>query len=367
MKNFKKIILIISFSIVLIIACKKVSNNPIINNALNSKFSQSIVIPYNPSITKESDYLKFPNVATFESTLIILDSLNDSCQNVWENYYAGFTSMRKHYQIAENLQFNQDIVLNPEYDESVGTTINIDGLIRIDSTAFLLDHSDNSIYEVYPVNTATIALLKQKNEINNDTMYIFKYSMNNEVLHPAGYEEARKLKMVNGSEVVNNNKRGLGKWLKKIFTKCTEDGINPDPDDDNNIYTDMNNSTIQYKYEYDLKYRSSGVSYALMYKVKHYKKTGENGGWKTSNGEACFSGNSQWKKRCDNYGGKSSTCIPNRTYSSTKVKEIIYREGSKLTRLKSTGYFYMTRMDGYIPKTIYSRLMQVAENPHISW
>lgn len=371
---------IITTTSLLIYSCKSESIYPLNEkmDSLNSLNSNSVVAHTN--IFKENDYLHFANLSVFENTCNALDTLDDSLSNVWESFYPGYQSMRNHYDLIESTLNDQDVFLSPSDDDALGTVINIDGIVRIDSVAFLLDFADSSLYEVYPVTTANIALLKQKNEINNDSMYIMKYSMDNEVFYPTGWEQQEELAMNNGDIVKVGAKRGFKRWLKKtfgLFGGCDDNQkISPSVDDEETQYTDVNNSTISYKYKYKLKYQRSGVRFSVFYKIKHFKKNGE-GKWKREIGISCFEGDVKMKVFCASEKYEYPTCsesaLPFPTapsadfHSGKKYKRIFYKSGKRLSRIKFFGYFYMENVTNVLLISFPSRQMIVEENAKIGW
>jgi hypothetical protein len=369
MKN-KKLFIAMAFlasTFIFFSSCKK--NEKPINNIVKNNIPIS-ANSYNLSlISNESDYLCFSDVDAFLSTCESLDQLNDSLLDVFESNFSNFSSFRKFHVDFEDLQYDQDIDINPCDDDALGTVINIDGIVKVDTVAFLLDFANHEIYEVYPVNAATIAQLKLKTEYDDDTMYIFKYSMDDEVFYPTGVDYEESVRRPD-QKISNNNKRGF-KWLKKLFGKCKDEKqAKIRNDDDESSYTF---GTTQYKYIYKLKYQGAGIRFSIIYKIKHFKKEGESGGWKKSKGKACFEARARTKVFCGNYINEDKICylpstLPLSSYSNlnvTKYKNTIYKSGNRLSKYKCKGSFLMENMATY--DLFFSRELLIESNPESNW
>jgi hypothetical protein len=366
--NNKKLFIAMAFlasTIIYFSSCKK---NETINNIVKNNIPIS-ANSYNLSlISNESDYLCFSDVDAFLSTCESLDQLNDSLLNIFESNFSNFSSLRKFHVDFEDLQYDQDIDINPCDDDALGTVINIDGIVKVDTVAFLLDFVNHEIYEVYPVNAATIAQLKLKTEYDDDTMYIFKYSMDDEVFYPTGVDYEESVRRPD-QKISDNNKRGF-RWVKKLFGKCPDDRkAGPGSDDEESLYT---NGTTHYKYIYKLKYQRAGVRFSIIHKIKHFKKEGETGGWRKFTGAACFEATVRTKVYCGNFINKDRLCYapnpPLPSYSNlnqTKYKNTTYKSGNRLFRYKCRGSFVMQRM--HDNDLIFSRDLRIESNPISDW
>ncbi|MEO9209684.1 MAG: hypothetical protein ABI208_01225, partial [Ginsengibacter sp.] len=162
------LLLLVTSATLLFYSCRKESSN-------SSKGIKSLIAlntnatnVAHTNIIKENDYLYFSDLAVFDSTLNQLGSLNDSLLSIWESFYPGYGSMRSYYELTESVLADYDIFLSPCDDDILATVINTYGIVRVDSVAFLLDFADSAVYEVYPVTSANINVLKLKNEVNND-------------------------------------------------------------------------------------------------------------------------------------------------------------------------------------------------------
>ncbi len=374
-KRFALSLLFMAAAFVLFYSCKKESSssgklNPEIQNTLSAQMATHL------GVVKENDYLYFADLNTFQTVCSQLDTLNDASQTLWESYYSGYVSMRKHYDAMELALQDQDVFLSPCDDEALGTVINRQGIVRVDTVAFLLDFANHKVYEVYPVTPANINVLKQKAEVNNDTMYVMQYSMDDEIFYPAGWQQQGPLKTSDG-QLCSDKKRGF-RWLKKLFGACPYDQrADPSPDDDESNFTDVNNSTIGYKYIYRLKYQRAGLRFSIVYKVKHFKQIGENGPWRRYPGIVCFEAIAKMKVFCgpERYEntfcqeGPLSPSQPYGNYNSTNptYKNILYKSGNRLSRIKVTGYFFMENVSDVPAYATPSRQMSIIDNPYSTW
>jgi hypothetical protein len=378
--------LMIIGSSVFFYACKKGVKNELEEIAKQGTifYDQNLTTVSYTNISLENDYLAFGNLATFELTCDQLDSLeHDSILLQWEQHYSGYTSMRKYWE-----QFESTSLDDPDYfagkcdDVALGTVINADGIVKIDTIAYLLDFADTCVYEVYPVTPANIALLKEKNEINNDTMYIMRYSINEEILYPRGYEQVEELRMHNGQTQRVDAKRGFKRFMRKVFHAfgdCEDrKHISPPIDDDESQFTDVNNSSNKYRYIYKIKYQSSGLRFNVIAKCKHSKKVGE-GRWKREKGTSCFVGEVKMKVFCtvgEKYANPTyyedlpplPPTLPGPDFiTSVRWHKSFYHSGKRLNRIKYYGNFRMENVSNLYLISQPSRSMSVEENPLISW
>lgn len=341
-----KIKLFFFFTLIVLNSCEK--NH--LNNENNSiiKTSQDLVSnQFNYiNIFKERNYLYFKTFQDFEQTMYLLDTIDDIKLNIWENHFLGYQSFRSFYNTLE-VNDQSDTFLCPLFDESLSTIVNNEGIIRVDSVAFLFDFVSNSIFEVYPVNDATLDSLKLKNEINNDSMYVFRYSMDDAIFFPDYFAPQLVLKKNNGNEVpIQNNKRAfkfLKKWWNVITVGtfgCNEKHAKQRKDNDKQLFPDPNHECVTYKYKLKLKYSSSGLWFKIQAKSKHYKKDGCNSRWKVENGAVCFSADAKFKKMCVNGEQfRQFNCFyvsepmgSSHNLSSTTYKLPIYSGSTKLTK-----------------------------------
>lgn len=351
---FTLLCLIIATTIIFFSCSKKDSSSlNLKTKAINSSFYT--LTHYN--VVKEENYLYFDNFSTFETILLGLDTLNEVDLDEWENYYSGFQSFRSYWDDLEDVDMS-DTFLSPLFDESLSAVLNAEGIVRVDSVAFLLDFADNSVYEVYPVNTATIDSLKNKNEINNDSMYLFKYSMDNEIFFPDDMIETPRLILSDGKyRTLSNNKRAF-KFLKKWWHTitggtfgCSDVSAKSRTDKDIVTYTDPSDECMEYRYKLKLKYQKSGLRFCVQAKAKHQKQDHCHGlgMWSKEIGSVCFDGDLNAKKFCvNNYINESHDCYyikaipPYPTYSTlsnTTYVSKFYSSSTKLNKYRDSGIF----------------------------
>lgn len=347
LNNFVLILIIIT---VAFYSCRKTQDRTIKSN--NQLFGSSFASVTHSNVTQEGNFLHFSDLSAFGTILDGLDSASEVEMNNWEGYFSGYQSMRTYYENMEEAM-EVDTFLCPLFDESLATVINSEGIVAVDSVAFLLDFSTNSIYEVYPVNAASIDSLKLKNEINNDSMYLFKYSMDDAIFFPDSFVEQERMIMNDGrSYPVKNSKRAF-RWWKKMFfrqNKCTETYADSDKDKDITVYQDPDDECISYRYKVKLKYQKSGLRFLIQAKAKHQKKEGCEAHWRKEDGGACFEGGSHSKVFCGGIQNNMTACnftppghgfSGSNNFSSTTYKQVHYKSWNSLSDYRDSGWFML--------------------------
>ncbi|MFN5250236.1 MAG: hypothetical protein ACOVQJ_08870 [Bacteroidia bacterium] len=282
------IILLIAFS------CKRdIYNISTVDGNVNTHLTGTPVSIPSGTISLQYGMLHFSSRETF---LDIMDTLNTKtyAQSLtWKAQFPGFQSLLSVYDASPL----EETTESPCDDDDLNTLLNSNSMIWIDNSAFLLDWAKDSIYEVYPVNLATIDSVKLKKEIlDNDSLYVMRYSMEDEILYPDS-----SVQYV-----------GVFKWLKKVFGKCTDKHASPKIDETGSPYYYSNNQSgsnkIDYKYKYKLKYQRAGIYFSLIYKVKHYESTESQSAWRASPGKTCMDLDYEYKKYCSGSDSYSNTC-----------------------------------------------------------
>ncbi len=346
--------ILVATSLIVFYSCKKEKNITSTTTNLIKLLNGNPTSVSHSNIGLQQDFLYFENFNVFENTLLGLDTLKENQIDTWESYFGGFQSMRNYYNLLEE-EDQSDTFLCPLFDESLSAVLNHEGIVRVDSVAFLLDFSDNSVYEVYPVNEATIDSLKLKNEINNDSMYLFKYSMEDEIFFPDDMVEANILKKNDGTFIrINNNKRTF-KFLKKWWRVISGNGCDDkrgESKKDKGVeeFQDDNEECIHYKYKLKLKYQKSGLRFKVQAKAKFYKKNGCDEKYKRETGAVCFDGEGHLKRFCVNgwhneykycYYSSGPIFGNNNNLSSTTFKTVFYNRGTRLSKYKVEGVFFL--------------------------
>lgn len=334
---------------ILVFSCRKVQDGfidkkvNVFGNSFNSVTHSNVIL--------EGNYLHFENLSAFQVILDGLDTASEFELNNWEGYFSGYQSMRTYYEDLEEVT-EVDTFLCPLFDESLATVVNNEGIVAVDSVAFLLDFSDNSVYEVYPVNEATIDSLRLKNEINNDSIYLFKYSMDYAVFFPDSFVQQDRIVLKDGRSFPANNSKRAFRWLKKLFnrSKCNETYAKSDKDMELYSYQDPDDECINYRYKMKLKYQRTGIRFCIQAKVKHQKKEGCSGHWRKDPGGACFDGDMSAKVFCGNWINTSMVCFYNpgsgpapssNNFSSTTYKQIHYKSWNSLSDYEDIGIFML--------------------------
>lgn len=309
------------------------------------------------NVTKVGNYLHFTDLNTFQTVLEGLDSTSSEIDlNLWEGYFSGYQSMRTYYEDLEEVT-EVDSFLCPLFDESLATVVNSEGIVAVDSVAFLLDFTTNSVYEVYPVNEATIDSLRLKNEINNDSIYLFKYSMDDEIFFPDSFVQQERMYMSDGRSYPVNTSKRIFRWAKKLWHKitnnpggCNDKAADPRKDKDLLSYSDPDDECIDYRYKLKLKYQKTGIRFCIQVKAKHQKKDGCSAGWRKHEGGACFDGDMRLKVYCGNFKNKSTICnfspgggpFPaSNNFSSTTFKDVHYGSMNNIAEYKDSGIFML--------------------------
>jgi len=323
-------------------------------------------------VVKEANYLHFSDLSAFGTILEGLDSATESDMNSWETYFSGYQSLRTFYEDMEEAT-EVDSFLCPLFDESLATVVNYEGIVAVDSVAFLLDFTTNSVYEVYPVNNASIDSLRLKNEINNDSMYLFKYSMDDAIFFPDSFVEQDRITMNNGrSYSIRNSKRAF-RWLKKVFKprKCNETYADSDKDKDITVYQDPDEECISYRYKVKLKYQKSGLRFLIQAKVKHQKKDGCSAHWRKEYGGACFEGGSHTKLLCGGNQNNMTACnftppghgfSGSNNFSSTTYKQVHFKSWNSLSDYSDSGWFML--WDVARDTAIWTRMFKINRPNH---
>ena len=160
MGNLKNHILPTFIAVILITyaSCKRSDVDVVRKDSIqNTLHGTPISIP-SGTISSQYGMLHFSSRETF---LDIMDTLNKKtyAQSLtWEAQFSGFISLRSIYDVSPAEESTE----SPCEDDDLNTVLNSNSMIWIDNTAFLLDWAKDSIYEVYPVNLATIDSVKLK-------------------------------------------------------------------------------------------------------------------------------------------------------------------------------------------------------------
>ena len=324
MGNLKNHILPTFIAVILITyaSCKRSDVDVVRKDSIqNTLHGTPISIP-SGTISSQYGMLHFSSRETF---LDIMDTLNKKtyAQSLtWEAQFSGFISLRSIYDVSPAEESTE----SPCEDDDLNTVLNSNSMIWIDNTAFLLDWAKVSIYEVYPVNLATIDSVKLKKEIlNNDSMYVMRYSMEEEILFPDSSVQYI----------------GVFKWLKKVFGRCTDQAANHQsaavgsPRYYDNGQT--GSSKVEYKYKYKVTYQRAGIYFSILWKVKHYRKTHEQNSWHAYTGIACAQIEYGYKKYCGGSDSDHEFCPLDHSQTSWnkvdhKWKRRIYGGGTRLAK-----------------------------------
>lgn len=287
-----------------------------------------------------------------------LDTVSHEEMNIFEGNFSGYQSMRSYYNDLEDA-LNPDTFLCPNDDESLSAVLSVEGIVRIDSVAYLLDYATNSVYEVYPVNSATIDSLKLKNEINNESMYVFKFSMDDEIFYPDSMISAPRLVMEDGRIMPSSNTKRAFRFLKKWWHTitggtwgCSDNAADAKKEKDKHFYTDNNFECKKYRYKYKIKYQKSGIRFALIVKCRHYKDQDgscSNENYQKDPGLVQFEGDFSGKVFCGNNKSEAHSVLYtnslNNNLTSTPYKSYFYKSGSKLAKYILRGQFWLQEMD----------------------
>jgi hypothetical protein len=332
----------------------KKPDDPKISSKLQPGSGDPTAVVNHTGIVKVSNYLYFNNRSTFEATLDSLKKATESERQAWESYYAGYLSMETYYD-GQDYLLQRDTFTCPTTDVPLATVLNYEGIVRIDTVAYLLDYSTNSVYEVYPVTAATIDSLKLKNEINKPSMYVFHYSMEDAIFYPDSMVIQPNRIMSDGRHIpVNDTKRGVGpRWLKKWWRKatgfgsCTDNGAPDRRYKGKYEYADNTTEGVSYRYKYKLDYNKGGLHFSLMIKVKHDRKNGTNALWADFPGAICIEPYMQGKEYCGGTIGHSGfECAPNLLLPiNTKAIYPVWSGFHKLAKYRLYSFFLFREMD----------------------
>lgn len=313
----KHLLVCVACVAVLIAACKRteLSENPMPTPIIK----KSLVI--GDSITQVTcssySFLKFDNREVFINTLSLLDNLSQTNDTPLYEFGQNFSFT----SLWDNIELLPDSLKRIKYEtisNLLAAVVSEDSIVQIDSVAFLFSFEDSSIYEMYPVTCANLSILKLKQEVNNDSMYVFKYNFHDPVFHPSGYEP------FTGKAF---------RWLKKIFGGC--DDIWAHQDGDNRVidYT-LQGSVDTWTYLFSHYYHKYGVYFEIVHTWKHMKN---NIGYAVP---VSISNQDNWKVFCG--GGGSNAYWPNSTYRTlSEYRFRTYQSSNSLARNHNTVKSYL--------------------------
>lgn len=283
---------------VLIASCKRqeLENQP---QSANSFTRKTLVIGDSIEQVNCSNYsfLKFENKNVFLNTMIFLSDnsmYSDSIFDDFENAF-GYTPLRDAIEALPNDSLK--LIEYGKITQVLASVVSQDSIIQIDSLAFLFDFENEHIYEMYPVTCSNLSVLKMKQEVNNDSMYVMRYNFYDPVFHPTGYEQ------YSGKAF---------RWLRKIFGGCDEIWAKEDWDNKSENYSTVINFPFVERFSYFTRhiYRKYGVYFETKREWRHNKGDLTRG--TPFAVSVAFSHQDGWKQYCGPWGNSSNW--PNNTF-----------------------------------------------------
>lgn len=311
----KHLLVCVACVAVLIAACKRteLSENPMPAPIIK----KSLVI--GDSITQVTcnsySFLKFDNREVFINTISLLDNLSQTNDTPLYEFGQNFSFT----SLWDNIELLPDSLKRIKYEtisNLLAAVVSEDSIVQIDSVAFLFSFEDSSIYEMYPVTCANLSILKLKQEVNNDSMYVFKYNFHDPVFHPSGYEP------FTGKAF---------RWLKKIFGGCDDiwaAGAHwaPPPIEYKTI---INGQQERYTYFVTHHYNKFGVYFEITHNWIHSKL----GGLEVAV-QVAYSHQDNWKEFCGGWGNSANW--PNSIYgNNAKFRFRTYKSTNSLAKNKN--------------------------------
>lgn len=242
-------------------------------------------------------FLKFENKNVFLNTMIFLSDnsmYSDSIFDDFENAFS-YTPLRDAIEALPNDSLK--LIEYGKITQVLASVVSQDSIVQIDSLAFLFDFENEHIYEMYPVTCSNLSVLKMKQEVNNDSMYVMRYNFYDPVFHPTGYEQ------YSGK---------MFRWLRKVFGGCDDKWVDGDKFIKYDDYSTVINFPFveRFSFERGHSYRRYAVYAEIKHYWIHYKGT-------LSNGTpfaipVAFSHQDGWKQYCGPWG--SSANWPNSTF-----------------------------------------------------
>lgn len=329
---FKLILSISIAGLCLLVSCKK-------DDVLQQPENQSSFIrksfPVGDSIEQINcanySFLKFRDKDAFINTLRRLGDSTITNDSALDDFHSNFTfnNLRGGIELLstdslKNLAYRK-------FSKLMATVLSQDTIIQIDSLAFLIDFDDSSIYEMYPVTCNNLTLLKQKQEVNVDSMYIFKYHINEPVFHPSGYTE------------------WSGKWfrwVKKVFSGCDHIWAGAafqesQPPYFSTIGGAYRKLRVTIRHEYYRLGLYFDIKHEYVHEIEEVNIFGT-AKWKLYNAQVAFSHQDNWRVFCGGTGQNANW--PNSTYGwNSNFRFFTYQSSNSLARNQNTvkSYLYL--------------------------
>lgn len=281
-------------------------------------------------------FLKFKNKDVFLNTLIFLSDYSTTSDSIMDDFEAAFTYTPLRDAIDALPNDSLKFVEYGKITQVLASVVSQDSIIQIDSLAFLFDFENEFIYELYPVTCANLSVLKMKQEVNNDSLYVMRYNFYDPVFHPSGYEP------YTGKAF---------RWLRKIFGGC-EDIWAPSAWDiklKSNYSTVINFPFVEYFSFYTQHiYRRYAVYFEIKREWQHYKGDLTRG--TPFAVSVAFSHYDNWKQFCGSWGGNANW--PNSTYGlNSSLTFKTYQSSNSLARNKNQVKSYLWFIPPGIPNS----------------
>lgn len=293
-----------------------------------AKFTRKTLV-IGDSIRQENcanySFLKFKNKEVFLNTMIFLSDnsmYSDSIFDDFENAFS-YTPLRDAIEALPNDSLK--LVEYGKITQVLASVVSQDSIVQIDSLAFLFDFENEHIYEMYPVTCSNLSVLKMKQEVNNDSMYVMRYNFYDPVFHPTGYEQ------YSGK---------MFRWLRKVFGGCDEIWASTPLDPKSEPYGTIINSPFIERFSYSTRhmYRHYAVYFETKREWRHYKGDLTRG--TPFAVPVAFSHQDGWKQYCGSWG--SSANWPNSTFGLNAYFDFkTYQSTNSLSRDKNLMKSYL--------------------------